>query len=126
VGEAPPQDGLLERAHTDVIDCRAAPKPVEFAAQLPLEPGLAADLAEVLHVLDRNELRVDRHCAQCRVRRRLARGHLVDRQQLQHAVPRGREPAAHRLDIGDLANAPTARRRDREERDQDTRASSGR
>ena len=60
--------------------------------------GFAADRLEVFERPHRDELRIDRHRAQRRIRRRLARRHFVDGQQLQHALP-----GAHR------ATAPAAR-----------------
>ena len=60
-------------------------------------------------------LGIDGHGAQAGVWRLVARCGLVDRQQLQHAKPRGPKPLSKLREVGRLANTPALTRRHREE-----------
>src|SRR5947207_1601142 len=85
------------------------------------QPGLAAERLELEHVRNADEDRIDRHRADRRVRRLLARRHFVERQELQHVLAGGRKPGGERLDIADVADAPARRGRTREQRDEQPR-----
>jgi len=117
-GEAPAQRDVLQRPDLAVLNARGDTDGVEARAQPGLERLLAAGLHEVFDAIERDELRVDRHGAQRRVGRRLARRHLVDRQQLQDVDARGVEPADHRFDVANLADTPAPGRGNGEKRDQ--------
>src|SRR5262249_6176514 len=66
--------------------------------------------------------RIDRHGADRRVRRVLARCLLVEREQLQHAHAPALQPRRRRGHVADVADSPARRRRAGEQRDQETRA----
>ena len=85
---------------------------------MTVEASLSADRGEVLHVSERDVLRVDRHRAERAVGRRIVGRCLGDRQELQQALSGAREPRRHSLDVADLTDAPTARGRHREQRHQ--------
>ena len=70
------------------------------------ERGFAAERFELGHLRNADVNRVDRHRADRRIRRLLARRHLVERQQLQNALSRAGEPGGERLDVADVADAP--------------------
>ena len=105
---AAPQHEFLQRAYLRVLNARRDAHRVETRAQPGLERLLAADLLEVLHLVEGDELRIDRHRAQRGIRRRFAGRHLVDRQQLQDADARRVEPAGDGGDVADFADAPRA------------------
>ena len=82
-------------------------------------PPSAANSATPRHA---DEDRIDRHRADRRVRRLLAGRHLVERQQLQHALAGAGQPGGERLDVADVADAPARGRRAGEQRDEQARA----
>src|SRR4051812_42013958 len=80
--------------------------------------GLAANRRELRHPRDADENRIDGHRADRRIRRLLARRHLVERQQLQNVLSRAGEPGGERVDVADVADAPARGRWTGKQRDE--------
>src|SRR6185503_5102131 len=99
----------------------AAANPGERVAIARRQRRCAAKRLELWHVGDADEDRIDRHRADRRVRRLLPRRHLVQRQQLEHALAGGCQPCRDVLHIADVADAPAFGRRTREQRDEQPR-----
>jgi hypothetical protein len=112
------QRTVFQPPHAAVVHAGGGPQAFELAAQLGLERALAAERGEVLDVVERQVLRVDRHGAQRRIGRGLVLGELVDGQQLQQRQAGRVEPLGGRGEVADLADSPAAGRSQREERDQ--------
>src|SRR5262245_27876159 len=90
-------DGARRARHSDLV------------AQLRLERRLSADRAEVVDRIERDELGIDRHHAQGRIWRGLARRHLAEREHHHHALAAALEPRAESRKVGELANPPALR-----------------
>ena len=82
----------------------------------------SAERLHLRHVVQRDVERVDGHGAERRVRRGLARRHVVDGQHLQQTETGGPQPGAESREVGDVADAPAVRRARREQREQETGA----
>ena len=80
--------GVLQLADRLMVDARRAADRRQRVAIALRERSFAAERREFRNVRDPDENRVDRHRADRRVRRLLAGRHLVERQQLQHALSR--------------------------------------
>jgi hypothetical protein len=107
---------MFERAYSRVVDRDGGPHLIELHPQVASESCFAPEPDEVLQIREADELGIDRHRAQRRIGRRLVRRHLVDRQQLEHALPRTRHPSRHGRDVADLTDTPTPGRGHGEER----------
>jgi hypothetical protein len=109
------QRALLQPAHGAVIDARGSPHRRECIPCHLLE-GVG-----IIEHPDADELRIDRHRAERRVRRRLAGRKLVEREELEHRLGRGSQPRGSGGNVSDLADAPAAGGSQREERYADAR-----
>ncbi len=94
----------LQFAHGLVIDDGGLPDVLDLGAPFTLERLC------IIHHPDADELRIDRHRAERRVRRRLRRCKLVQRQNLQHRLTRGEKPPCKRGNVANLPDSPTAGR----------------
>src|SRR5215204_2971837 len=108
----------LERPYRCIVHRRRRAYGCQTLAPFGRERAFTTNRGKVLHISQRDELRIDGHRAQRRVGRRFGDRHLVDRQHEQHALSGPRQPTAHRFEITDLANSPTACGRNREQRNE--------
>ncbi len=123
--EGGPEGGPLHAAHERVVDRRRPPRGCQLLAPVRGHGRLAADRLELGHRVDADEDRVDRHGRERRVRRPLAHGHLVDRQQLQQVLAGLAEPRREDRDVADFPDPPAVARGHREQRDEQARVPSG-
>ena len=107
---------MFERAHSCVVDRDGCSHLVELHPQVGLEAGLAVERCKILQIREADELRIDRHRAKRRIGRCLERRHLVNRQQLEHALPRACHPRCHRWNVANLTDTPTPGRGHGEQR----------
>ena len=97
--------------HVAMLDARRRRTAVSVS---PIAGGSAASPPSAANSGDRrhaDEDRIDRHRADRRVWRLLARRHLVERQQLQDALAGAGQPGGERRDVADVADAPARRGR---------------
>jgi hypothetical protein len=129
ITEEPAEGGTqrsgLQRPHRPVIDGSLPAHALELAPQVILQPGFAARIREFRNVGDADEDGIDRHRAHRRVRRVLALFHLVDGQDLHEIEACIPEPRRQTGKVGDLPDAPAARRRDGEQGHEHTRVPAG-